>query len=80
MTRTEALARIRDALSRLPDERVEVLADLACAWTKPSVYSILPDAEKAEIDAALDRLDRGEGVPIAEVKARLEAKLKDAGA
>ncbi len=80
MTRTEAIDRIKAKLDELPDERIEVLAELTEAWSKPTVYSTLSDAEKAEIDAALDRLDRGEGVPLETVKARLDAKLKAAGA
>ena len=80
MTRAEAIDLIQAKLIAMPDERVEALAELAEAWSKPTVYSTLPDAEKAAIDAALDRLDRGEGVPWIEVKARLDAMLKDAGA
>lgn len=80
MTRAEAIDLIQAKLIAMPDERVEALAELAEAWSKPTVYSTLPDAEKAAIDAALDRLDRGEGVSWIEVKARLDAMLKDAGA
>ena len=40
----------------------------------------LSEAERAEIDAAIARLDRGEGVPMDELKTRLAAKLKAAGA
>ena len=80
MTRAEAIDLIQAKLIAMPDERVEALAELAEAWSKPTVYSTLPDAEKAAIDAALDRLDRGEGLSWIEVKARLDAMLKDAGA
>ena len=80
MTRTQAIDLIKSKLDELPDERVETLAAMAQAWTEPTVYSTLGDADKAEIDAALDRLDCGEGIPLEGVKARLDAKLKAAGA
>jgi predicted transcriptional regulator len=79
MTRTQAIDLIKDKLEELPDERVEALAELASAWSKPTVYSTLSDAEKAEIDAALDELDRGEGVPWETIAADLEAKIKTKG-
>ena len=69
MTRAEAIDLIQAKLIAMPDERVEALAELAEAWSKPTVYSTLPDAEKAAIDAALDRLDRGEGVSWIDEKA-----------
>ena len=78
MTRATAIDVIKSKLDVLTDERVEVLAELAQAWSQPTVYSTLPDAEKAEIDAALDELDRGLGVPWDTVKADLEAKIKSA--
>lgn len=80
MTRTEAIDLIKAKLDELPAERVEMLAETAKAWSEPTVYSALSDAEKAKIDDALDRLDRGEGVPWEDVKTRLDAKLKPAGA
>ncbi len=80
MTRTQAIDLIKAKLDQLPAERVEMLAEMAQAWTEPTVYSTLSDAEKAEIDAALDELDRGEGVPWETVKADLDAKIKAAGA
>jgi putative addiction module component (TIGR02574 family) len=79
MTRTDAIAEINATLERLPDERVEMLAQLAQSWARPTVYSSLSDAEKAEIDAALDELDRGEGIAWGAVRAELDAKLKAAG-
>lgn len=75
MTRAQAIDLIKAQLDALPDERVEVLAELAQAWSEPTVYSTLSDAEKALINAALDRLDRGEGVLWEDVKARLNARL-----
>ncbi len=80
MTRTEAIDLIKAKLDQLPAERIEMLAEMAQAWTEPTVYSTLSDAEKTEIDAALDELDRGEGVPWETVKADLDAKIKAAGA
>jgi len=80
MTRSEALAQIESTLARLSDERLETLAELAEAWTKPFAYSSLSDDEKAAIDAALDELDRGEGLAWDDVRAELDSKLKAAGA
>jgi hypothetical protein len=80
MTRTQAIDLIKSKLDQLPDERIEMLAEMTQAWTEPTVYSTLCDAEKKKIDDAIDRLDRGEGVPWEDVKARLDAKLKAAGA
>jgi hypothetical protein len=79
MTRTDAIAEINATLETLPDERLEMLAELAQSWTRPTVFSSLSDTEKAEIDAALDELDRGEGVAWGAVRAELDAKLKAAG-
>jgi hypothetical protein len=42
---------------------------------EPSVYSTLSPDEKAAIDPALDRLDRGEGIPGEDVFARLDARI-----
>ena len=63
MTRTQAIDLIRAKLDTLPDDRIEALAEVASAWDKPTVYSTLSDADKADIDAAVDELDRGEGIP-----------------
>ena len=79
MTRKQAIAQINATLERLPDERLEAMAELAEAWTRPTAFSTLSPSDRAEIDAALDELDRGEGVGWDSVKASLEAKLKAAG-
>ena len=79
MTRTQAIAQINATLEQLPDERLATLAELAEAWTRPTAYATLSDADKAEIDAALDELDRGEGEPWETAKAEFDAKLKAAG-
>jgi hypothetical protein len=77
MTRIE---RIKPFIEALPDDLFEdFLAAASYAAGDATIYATLPDDEKAEIDAALARLDAGEGVPYYDVKARLEAKLKAAG-
>lgn len=76
MTRAEAMNRIAAQLAGLPDDRIEALAELAESWSKPTVYSTLPVGEKVEIDAALDDLDRGEGVPLDVVRKKLRQKLE----
>ncbi len=80
MTRTQAIDLIKAKLDQLPDERVETLADITKAWTEPTVYSTLTDMEKAEIDAALDELDRGEGIPGEQVFTELRQRIATAKA
>jgi hypothetical protein len=80
MTRSEAIARIAANAEQLNDEQLEGLAALTSALVGPSVYSALPEAEKAALDAALDRLDRGEGIPGEEVFARIDARIAAAKA
>ncbi|MFM9942241.1 MAG: hypothetical protein ACKVP7_22385 [Hyphomicrobiaceae bacterium] len=75
MTRTKAIAEIEAVLPTLADEQVQALADLARRWTEPSVYSTLSAKGRAEIDAALDRLDAGQGVPGATVLDRIDARI-----
>ena len=79
MTRAEAINVIQAKLATLADERVEVLAELAQAWDRPSVYTSLPDDEKAAINTALDELDRGEGIPWSTVRRDLDTKLQKSG-
>ena len=76
--RSDAISVIKSKLDELPDDRIEALAELAQAWSRPSVYSTLADSEKAEIDKALDELDRGEGVPWETGATDLEARIKAA--
>ena len=80
MTRSEAIAQIAANAEQLNDEQLKGLAALTAALVGPSVYSTLPEAEKAEIDAALDRLDRGERIPSEEVFAQIEARVAAAKA
>jgi predicted transcriptional regulator len=78
MTRIERIAPYIDALS--DDAFEDFLAAATYAAGKDTIYEKLSGKEKAEIDAAIARLDAGEGVPYDEVKARLDARLKAAGA
>ena len=75
MTRTQAIDLIRAKLDTLPDERVEVLAEIAEAWDSPTVFSTLSDAERSELDAAVDELDRGEDIPGEQVFAGLRQRI-----
>jgi hypothetical protein len=79
MARNETIAKINATLERLPDDRLDDLAVLAAAWTRPTAYSTLSDADRVAIDEALDALDRGEGETWETVKDGLDAKLKAAG-
>ena len=77
MTRIERIAPLLEALS---DEAFEdFLAAASHAAGSGTIYETLSPTEKAEIDAAMARLDADEGVPYDELKARLAAKLKAAG-
>jgi len=80
MTRLETLSKITSKIAALDDERMAVLAELLQSWSEPLVYPNLPSAEKAKIEAALDRLDRGEGRPAEDVFAALQECLTAAGA
>jgi hypothetical protein len=80
MTRAEAIARIAANAEKLNDEQLAGLAAFTTALVRPSVYSSLPPAEKAMLDAALDRLDRGEGIPGEDVFRRLDARIASAKA
>ena len=78
MNRIDRIAPLIDALS--DDAFEDFVAAAAHAAGSTTAYATLSDAERAKIDAATARLDAGEGVPYSEVKARLDAKLKKAGA
>ncbi len=62
MTRHQMIADINSTLEKLPEERLEMMAEFAKAWASPSMFSSLNETDRAEIDAALDELDRGEGI------------------
>jgi hypothetical protein len=80
MGRIEAIAAVQANLDTLSDERVELLAQLIETWSAPSVFSTLPPADRAALDASIDQAERGDVISWDSVKARLEAKLKAAGA
>jgi len=80
MTKSEAIARIAADAEKLSDEQLEGLAALTAALVQPSVYSTLSPAEKTALGLALDRLDRGEGIPGEEVFARFDARIAAAKA
>ena len=80
MTRSEAMAQIAANAEKLDDDQLEGLAAFTAALVGPSIYSALSPVDKAALEAALDRLDRGEGVPGDEVFARLDARIASARA
>lgn len=77
MTRNERIAPFLEALS--DDAFEDFLAAASHAASADTIYKTLSSSEKAEIDAAIARLDANEGVPYDEFKARLAVKLKAAG-
>lgn len=77
MTRIERIAPFIAALSDAAFE--ELLAGASYAAGDATVYATLTPEQKAEIDAAIARLDAGSGVPYDEVKARIAEKLRAAG-
>ena len=80
MTRAEAIAQIAANAEKLNDAQLEGLAALTSSLVQPSVYSTLSPDDKAALDAALDRLDRGESIPGEEVFGRLEGRIAEAKA
>ena len=80
MTRSEAIAQIAANAEKLNDEQLEGLAAFTTALVRPNMYSTLSPAEKARSTHALDRLDRGEGIPGEEVFARLDMRIAAAKA
>ena len=80
MTRSEAIAQIAANAEKLNDEQLEGLAAFTMALVRSTVYSTLSPDEKALIEAALHRLDRGEGIPGEEAFARLDERIAAAKA
>jgi predicted transcriptional regulator len=76
MTRIERIAPFIEALS--DDAFEDFLAAASYAAGSATIYATLTSGQKAEIDAAIARLDAGESVPYDEVKARIDAKLNTA--
>jgi hypothetical protein len=79
MTRHEAIATITAKLGALPDEQVSALADMVQTLSASSVFASLSTADRAALDAAVDSLDRGEGIDLDTIEAALDAKLRAAG-
>ncbi len=74
MNRIDRIAPLIDAL---PDDVFEdFVAAAAHAASDETIYAKLSTAERAKIDAAIARLDAGEGVSYDTFKARIDAKLK----
>ncbi|MDZ4843442.1 MAG: hypothetical protein SH859_15055 [Hyphomicrobium aestuarii] len=72
------MAVIHSTLPSLDEEQLAAVAEIVQAWSVPSVYSSLPPAEKAAIDAALDRLDKQQFVAADEVFLRMRERLNSA--
>lgn len=78
MTRIERIAPYIEALS---DDAFESLLEAAAHAAGPgTIYATLPAEEKAEIDAAIARLDAGAGMSYDEFKALRDAGFKAVGA
>jgi ABC-type phosphate/phosphonate transport system permease subunit len=75
MTRSEAIAQMAANAEKRNDEQRAGLAAFTATRVRRCVYSTLPPAEKAVLDAALDRLDRGEGIPGEDVFHRLDGRI-----
>jgi hypothetical protein len=75
MIRSEAIAQIAANAEKLNDEQLKGRAAFTAALIRLSIYSTLPPAENAALDAALDCLDRGEGIPGEDVFDRLDARI-----
>ncbi len=74
MNRIDRIAPLIDAL---PDDIFEdFVAAAAHAASDETIYAKLSTTERAKIDAAIARLDAGEGLNYDTVKARIDAKLK----
>jgi hypothetical protein len=79
MIRSKAIAQIAAKAKKLNDEQLAGLAAFTAPLVRQSEHSTLPPDEKAALEAALDRLDRGEGIPGEDVF-RLDARIASAKA
>ncbi len=78
MNRIDRIAPLIDAL---PDDVFEdFVAAAAHAAGDTTIYAKLSEAQRADIDTAIARLNAGDGVAYDAVKARIAAKLRAAGA
>ena len=78
MNRIDRIAPLIDALS--DDVFEDFVAAASHAADSETVYASLSEVERAKIDAAVARLNVGQGVPYSDVKSRIDIKLKAAGA
>ena len=53
---------LKARLALLPDERIEALAELADAYSRPTFFSTMTAEQKAELVKSIAEADRGEGV------------------
>ena len=75
MNRVQAISQIAANAEKLNDAQLEGLVALSSNILKASVFSTLPPAEKALLEAALDRLDQGASIPGEDVFARLDDRI-----
>ena len=61
MTRSEAINLLTARLAYLPDERIETLAELADAYSRPTFFSTMNAEQKTELAQSIAEADRGEG-------------------
>ena len=79
MTRHQTIDQ-KSKLDQLTDDQLAALADMTSALMQTMAPPDLSNGDKAQIDAALGRLAAGQGVAWDDVKSRLDARLKAAGA
>ena len=53
---------LKARLAHLPDERIETLAELADAFSRPTFFSTMTAEQMAELAKSIAEADRGEGV------------------
>ena len=67
MTRTEAINMLTARLADLSDERIETLAELADAYSRPTFFSTMTAKQHAGLAQSIAEADRGEGAAAATV-------------